>query len=64
MFFPSTRYGSTPTDGLFAGQSMMPAWDQMLDIYYKKMGWEVETGKPLPETLNRLSLGDTIKDIW
>jgi aldehyde:ferredoxin oxidoreductase len=43
---------------------MMPAWDQMLDIYYKKMGWEVETGKPLPETLNRLSLGDTVKDIW
>jgi aldehyde:ferredoxin oxidoreductase len=61
--FPSPRYGSTPTDGPLAGQSIMPAWDQMLDIYYQKMGWEVETGKPLPETLNRLDLGDTIKDI-
>jgi len=42
----------------------MPAWDQMLDIYYQKMGWKGETGKPLPETLNRLGLGDMIKDIW
>ncbi len=42
----------------------MTAWDQMLDIYYEKMGWDVETGKPLPETLNHLGLGDTIKDNW
>ena len=62
--FPSPRYGSTPTDGPLAGQSIMPAWDQMLDIYYQKMGWEGKTGKPLTETLNRLGLGDTIKDIW
>jgi len=62
--FPSPRYGSTPTDGPMAGQSIMPSWDQMLDIYYEKMGWDVETGKPLPETLSRLGLDDVIKDIW
>ena len=62
--FPSPRYGSTPTDGPMAGQGIMEAWDKMLDIYYEKMGWDVETGKPLPETLRRLGLDDAIKDIW
>lgn len=59
---PSPRYGSAPIDGPFAGQSIMPLLNQMLDIYYKKMGWDVETGKPLPETLTRLGLDHTIKD--
>jgi aldehyde:ferredoxin oxidoreductase len=61
---PSPRYGSAPIDGPFAGQSMMPVLDEMLDIYYRKMGWDVETGKPLPETLTCLGLEYTIKDIW
>ena len=34
-FKTSQIYGSTPTDGLFVGQSILPAWDQMLDIFYK-----------------------------
>jgi aldehyde:ferredoxin oxidoreductase len=62
--FPSPRYGSTPTNGPLVGKSMMQAWDQLLDTYYEKMGWDVKTGKPLPETLTRLGLDDTIKDIW
>ena len=42
----------------------MSDWNQMIDIYYQTMGGDVETGKQLSETLNRLDLGDTIKDIW
>lgn len=61
---PSPRYGSTPKDGPFAGNSIMPQIDQMLDLYYEKMGWEEETGKPLPITLKSLGLDHIIGDIW
>jgi aldehyde:ferredoxin oxidoreductase len=36
----------------------------MLDDYYQRMGWDKETGKPLPETLKALGLAQVIKDIW
>jgi aldehyde:ferredoxin oxidoreductase len=36
----------------------------MLDDYYRQMGWDEKTGKPLPETLERLGLGEAIEDIW
>lgn len=62
--FPSPRYGSAPSDGPLSGQSIMPNWEKMLDIYYQKMGWDIETGKPLPETLKRLGLDHAIQDIW
>ncbi len=29
-------------------------WDWMLENYYKLMGWDLKTGKPLPETLKKL----------
>ena len=61
---PSPRYGSTPVDGPFAGKTFMPSLDHMLDIYYQKTGWDEKTGKPLPETLERLGLGYAIKDIY
>ncbi|MBW2091833.1 MAG: hypothetical protein JRI34_06875 [Deltaproteobacteria bacterium] len=64
MEAPSPRYGSTPTDGPFAGKSMTPMLDQLLDDYYQRMGWDIKTGKPLPETLKNLGLEHTIKDIW
>jgi len=53
---PSPRYGSTPIDGPAAGQSIAPHWDQMRRLYYELMGWDKETGVPLPETLRRLGL--------
>jgi len=61
---PSPRYGSTPVDGPFAGKSIMGSLDAMLDDYYRQMGWDEKTGKPLPETLERLGLGEAIEDIW
>jgi len=61
---PSTRYGSTPVDGPTKGVSIMPYWNSMVRTYYKLMGWDEETGKPLPETLRTLGLEHVTKDIW
>ena len=62
--YPSTRYGSTHIDGPWKGIGIMPHWEEMLNNYYTLMGWDVTTGKPLPETLKKLGLEDIIKDIW
>lgn len=64
MDAPSERYGSTPIDGPTKGISIKPHWENMLNNYYKLMGWDEETGKPLPETLRKLGLGRIIKEIW
>jgi aldehyde:ferredoxin oxidoreductase len=61
---PSMRYGSTPLDGLLAGHGIMPHWDKMLKNYYEKMGWDVATGVPLPETLHSLDLDEVITQLW
>lgn len=63
MDAPSPRYGSTPTDGPNQ-KAIAPHWDDMVRNYYQLMGWDTATGKPLPETLERLGLGHTIKSIW
>jgi len=60
---PSTRYGSTPVDGPTVGISILPHWDAMLRNYYGLMGWDTETGIPLPETLEGLGLGHVVKDM-
>lgn len=61
---PSERYGSTPVDGPTKGVSVRPHWDQMLDNYYRILGWDIKTGKPLPETLKKLGIDHVIQDIW
>jgi len=61
---PSERYGSTPVDGPTKGISIKPHWDSMLRNYYRLMGWDEETGKPLPENLRKLGLEHVIRDIW
>ncbi len=61
---PSLRYGSTPKDGPLKGKSILSHWDEMIDNYYKLMGWDRKTGKPLPETLERFGLKDVVKDLW
>jgi len=53
---PSKRYGSRPIDGPACGESVLEKWEKMLKIYYTEMGWDPQTGKPLPETLERLGL--------
>ena len=60
---PSARYGSTPVDGPTAGVSIMPHWEEMLSNYYGRLGWDPETGIPLPETLVKLKIGYVNRDL-
>ena len=61
---PSPRYGSMSLAGAGKGKSILTNWDEALKTYYKEMGWDRETGKPLPETLKRLGLEFVIPDLW
>jgi aldehyde:ferredoxin oxidoreductase len=60
---PSVRYGSTPVDGPAKGIGIMPHWESIRRNYYEQMGWNPETGKPLPTTLEKLGLGHLAKDL-
>jgi len=60
---PSVRYGSSPVDGPAKGKFIMPHWESLRSNYYQQMGWDLETGKPLPETLERLGLAHIIPDL-
>ena len=62
--YPSTRYGSTPVDGPAKGKGIMPHWEYLLDNYYKAIGWDRASGRPLPETLEKVGLEEIISDIW
>lgn len=59
---PSPRYGSTPNDGPCKGVSIGPHWEKMRENYYKHMGWDIRSGKPLPETLRKLGLSDMVSE--
>jgi len=50
-------------DGPAKGKAIAEHFDQMKRNYWRNMGWDTETGKPLPETLERLGLGDLAKDL-
>ena len=56
MEAPSLRYSSTPVDGPAEGIGIRAHWDAIRDNYYEQMGWDVATGRPLPETLKRFEL--------
>lgn len=60
---PSPRYGSIPVDGPAKGVNIMAKWDWMVRNYYTLMGWDPLTGKPLPETLEKLDLKELIPDL-
>ena len=60
---PSTRYGSIPVDGPAEGVNIMEKWDWMVENYYTLMGWDPQTGKPLPKTLEKLGLGEIVNDL-
>jgi aldehyde:ferredoxin oxidoreductase len=64
MDAPSPRYGSTPVDGPSQGKNIMVYWDELRGKYYELMGWDRETGKPLPDTLRRFGLEHTIPQLW
>jgi len=57
---PSERYGSSPVDGPAKGISTKEIWDKITRRYYELMGWDPETGYPLPTTLKALGLKDLI----
>ncbi len=61
---PSPRYWSTPVDGPVAGVSIQPHWEPMMDSYYRHMGWDRASGRPLPETLRRYGLDEVVADLW
>jgi aldehyde:ferredoxin oxidoreductase len=60
---PSVRYGSIPKGGIAQGKDIMKNWDIMVRNYYESMGWDCETGSPLPETLEKLGLEDIVRDL-
>ena len=60
---PSKRYGSIPVDGPAQGKNIMEKWPEMVQNYYRLMGWDPKTGKPLQETLEKLGLKELIKDL-
>ena len=60
---PSARYGSIPVDGPNKGVNIMEKWDWMVENYYTLMGWDAQTGVPLPETLKNLDLKELINDL-
>ena len=42
----------------------MENWDAMRRVYYDLVGWDFNTGRPLPETLTALGLESIISDVW
>ncbi|MBI4296945.1 MAG: hypothetical protein HY676_00250 [Chloroflexi bacterium] len=64
MDAPSPRYSSIPSDGPSQGRNVAPHWEGMLRLYYRLMGWDEATGKPLPETLKALGLDNIVADVW
>lgn len=61
---PSPRYGSTLHDWLAVGTGIMLHWDEMLKNYFNLMGWDVNTGIPLPETLKAFQLDFVIPHLY
>jgi aldehyde:ferredoxin oxidoreductase len=61
---PSERYWSTPVDGPAAGTSAKENWDTMIATYYDTVGLDRASGRPFPETLQKLGLEHLIPEIW
>ncbi|GIX48465.1 MAG: aldehyde ferredoxin oxidoreductase [Candidatus Tectimicrobiota bacterium] len=55
-FDVSPRLLEPPPSGRAQGKSLAPFLPQMVDEYYRQMGWHVETGIPTRATLARLGL--------
>lgn len=60
----SPRLLTPPQEGPQKGRSFATTFPNVLIAYYREKGWDEKTGKPLPQTLKRLKLEKTIKDIW
>jgi aldehyde:ferredoxin oxidoreductase len=60
----SERLLSPPVDGPAEGIGVRADLKRMVDEYYHQMGWDLETGKPLPDTLKKLGLVKEERDMW
>ncbi|MBI2854174.1 MAG: hypothetical protein HYX87_04545 [Chloroflexi bacterium] len=61
---PSPRYCSIPVDGPAKGKDITSELEKMSEVFYREMGWDRASGKPLPETLRGLDLASIVPDIW
>lgn len=59
----SARLGQAPTEGPGEGKTLLPYAANVLKEYYRLIGWDEETGRPLPRTLERLGLGYAIHEV-
>ena len=57
----SPRLLEAPPDGGAAGKTLAPYFRDMVFEYNHLMGWDVETGKPYPQTLQRLELSEMVQ---
>ena len=57
------RLLEAPPDGVAKGKPLGPHLERMIREYYGLMGWNEETGKPLPQTLKKMDLADFAKGI-
>ena len=58
----SPKHLEAPPAGPSKGLSMAPYLADMVDEYYRQMGWNVETGLPTAATLHRLSMEEFLED--
>ena len=61
---PSSRYASVALSEEGKGKTFLPVFEQARQSYYQNLGWDLETGRPLPETLKNFELDYLIDDIW
>jgi aldehyde:ferredoxin oxidoreductase len=59
----SPRLLEAPPAGPGKGEAFGPHLAAMIDEYYELMGWEVETGQPTQETIDRLDLNDMVSEL-
>jgi len=60
----STRMKMNQVDGPGAGYDFTGGWESMKNAYLKESEYDIETGKPLPELLDRLGLSDVKAKLW
>ncbi|MBQ3387232.1 MAG: hypothetical protein IJG53_07910, partial [Eggerthellaceae bacterium] len=57
----SPRAMETPVDPPFAVVSPKVTLPRMKEVYYRQMGWDPVTTKPLPETLEKYGLKSVLE---